>query len=84
MAEKSCTENYLYPYLSACGKEVALAIRDEVPMAHICHLVLLHTSDKLFANETPTAKKQYGLIAELKKFNSMLAMRLSRNLLWSR
>ena len=38
-------------------------------MAHVCHYVMLHTADKIYAAPPPpSSKKQYGLKAGLKRF----------------
>ncbi len=56
-----------YPYINAAGHTVDLAIQDEVMMAHVCHYVMMHTADKLYA-APPSTKKQYGLKVGIRLF----------------
>lgn len=56
-----------YLYTNASGVDVDLVIKDEVMMAYVCHYVMLHTANKLYA-PPPQEKKQYGLKAGPKKF----------------
>ena len=67
MADKSLNPDPSYPYINAAGHTVDLAIQDEVMMAHVCHYIMMHTADKLYA-APPSTKKQYGLKAGLQLF----------------
>ena len=58
-----------YLYCDAGGKTVDLAIKDENMMVHVCHYMMLHTAESIFASN-PNNKKQYGLKAGLQKFAS--------------
>ncbi len=60
-----------FPYRTAGGTVVDLAILDEQRMAHLCHFVMVHTatSPELARQGHPT-KKQYSLKAGLKRFGS--------------
>jgi hypothetical protein len=67
MADESLNPDPSYPYVNAAGHTVDVAIQDEVMMAHVCHYVMMHTKDKLYAAPSST-KKQYGLKAGLRLF----------------
>ena len=60
-----------YPYHTAGGTDVDLAIQDEERMAHICHFAMVHTATSInLAQLGQPTKKQYGLKAGLRHFGS--------------
>jgi hypothetical protein len=51
--------------------ESTFILQSRMKTAHVCHYVMLHTTDKLYTQQTqtkPATKKQYGLKAGLKLF----------------
>jgi hypothetical protein len=69
MADKSSNLDPSYPYTNAAGHTVDLAIQDEVMMAHVCHYIMMHTADKLYA-APPSTKKRYGSKVGLQLFGN--------------
>jgi hypothetical protein len=60
-----------FPYHTAGGTDVNLAIHDKVRMAHLCHFVMVHTATSLeLACQGHPTKKQYSLKAGLTRFGS--------------
>jgi hypothetical protein len=55
MADKSLNPDPSYPCINAAGHTVDLAIQDEVMIVHVCHYIMMHTVDKLYA--TPPSTK---------------------------
>jgi hypothetical protein len=68
-----------YPYCDAGDKTVDLAIKDENMMVHVCHYMMLHTAESIFASN-PNNKKQYGLKAGLQKFASQGSTAIAKEL----
>jgi hypothetical protein len=75
LAEGTYTD---YPYCAAGGNNVDLAIKDENIIAHVCHYVMLHTAESIFAGN-PNNKKQYGLEVGLRNLLHEAALQSQRN-----
>jgi hypothetical protein len=60
-----------YPYHTAGGTDVDLAILDKERMANLCHFVMVHTATSLaLAQQGQPTRKQCGLKTGLKWFGS--------------